>query len=292
MTAAPGGATPGATPAGPVAVIGGGRMGSGIAHAYLLAGAEVRLVEASPTAMETAQERIAKLVQASAERGLVSDSVKAVLTRLSGHAEVAAVQGARLVIEAVPEDPALKAEVLSAADRALGPEALLGTNTSSISINELAACTTRPDRLLGLHFFNPVPASKLVEIVRGAATSQQAVEEAQRWVDAIGKRPIVVADSPGFASSRLGLALGLEAIRMVESGVASAEDIDAAMTLGYKHPVGPLRLTDMVGLDVRLGIATYLQSRLGARFEPPALLREMVAAGKLGQKSGQGFYTW
>jgi 3-hydroxybutyryl-CoA dehydrogenase len=143
-----------------------------------------------------------------------------------------------------------------------------------------------------LHFFNPVPASELVEVVAGAATAAEIVDRARGWVAALGKTPVVVRDSPGFASSRLGVALGLEAIRMVEEGVASAEDIDAAMTLGYKHPVGPLRLTDLVGLDVRLAIAEYLASRLGPRFEPPALLREKVAHGELGRKVGRGFYEW
>ncbi|WP_258546414.1 3-hydroxyacyl-CoA dehydrogenase family protein, partial [Microbacterium sp. H6] len=154
------------------------------------------------------------------------------------------------------------------------------------------AVLDRPSRLLGMHFFNPVPASTLVEIVHGASTAPALVDAARGWVAAIGKTPIVVADAPGFASSRLGVAIGLEAIRMLEEGVASAEDIDAAMTLGYKHPVGPLRLTDIVGLDVRLGIAEYLSAQLGERFEPPALLRRLVAEGHLGRKSGRGFYEW
>ncbi|GAC1325491.1 MAG: 3-hydroxyacyl-CoA dehydrogenase family protein [Mycobacteriales bacterium] len=277
---------------GPVAVIGGGRMGSGVAHALLLTGSEVRLVEASEQASEAARQRVETMVEASAQRGTLDTSPAEVLARFSVHADVEAVRGSLLVVEAVPEDPALKAGVLAAADAVLAPEALLASNTSSISIDELAACSRRPNRFLGMHFFNPVPASRLVEVVRGAQTAQEAVDTACRWVEAMAKRPIVVGDSPGFASSRLGLALGLEAIRMVETGVASAEDIDAAMTLGYKHPVGPLRLTDMVGLDVRLAIADYLSDRLGPRFEPPALLREMVEAGRLGQKSGQGFYQW
>ena len=148
------------------------------------------------------------------------------------------------------------------------------------------------ERFLGLHFFNPVPASQLVEVVRGAATAGAVVADAQEWVRALGKTPVTVADAPGFASSRLGIALALEAIRMLEQGVASAEDIDTAMVLGYKYPVGPLRLTDMVGLDVRLGIAEHLERTLGDRFAVPDLLREHVAAGRLGRKSGQGFFSW
>jgi 3-hydroxybutyryl-CoA dehydrogenase len=186
----------------------------------------------------------------------------------------------------------LKAVVLGELEAAVAVTTAIATNTSSLSIDELAMVLDHPQRFCGLHFFNPVPASQLVEIVVGARTSPALVTEAGAWVTALGKTPIVVRDSPGFASSRLGVALGLEAIRMVAEGVASAEDIDAAMTLGYKHPVGPLRLTDLVGLDVRLGIADYLSSKLGGRFEPPALLREMVARGELGRKTGRGFYEW
>ena len=150
----------------------------------------------------------------------------------------------------------------------------------------------RPERFCGLHFFNPVPSSTLVEIVRGEKSAGELIERAKEWVEAIGKTPVTVNDSPGFASSRLGVVIALEAIRMLQEGVASADDIDAAMVLGYKFPVGPLRLTDMVGLDVRLGIANYLHSELGERFEPPILLRTMVEEGKLGRKSGEGFYRW
>src|SRR6185312_7041580 len=156
----------------------------------------------------------------------------------------------------------------------------------------LAVVLARPGRFLGLHFFNPVPASSLVEVVTGTATEPGLVAEAQGWVRALGKTPVTVADAPGFASSRLGVMLGLEAIRMLEEGVATAEDIDAAMVLGYKHPIGPLRLTDIVGLDVRLGIAEYLHAQLGERFAPPQLLRDKVAAGELGRKMGQGFFSW
>ena len=196
------------------------------------------------------------------------------------------------MVEAVPEDRALKTEALARAERAMPAASVLASNTSSISIDDLAAKLERPERFLGLHFFNPVPASTLVEVVVGSVTSSEVVAAARGWIAAIDKTAIVVRDSPGFASSRLGLALGLEAIRMLEEGVATAADIDAAMTLGYRHPTGPLRTTDIVGLDVRLGIAEELAEQLGARFEPPALLRRMVAEGRLGRKSGEGFYVW
>ena len=205
---------------------------------------------------------------------------------------IEAVQGCGLVVEAVPEIPALKAEILAAVESVLSDDAIIATNTSSISVTLLAQPMRRPERFIGLHFFNPVPASNLIEVVVGAQTAPTTTELAEQLVVAMGKTAIVVNDSPGFASSRLGVALGIEAIRMVEEGVASVAAIDQAMTLGYKHPVGPLRLTDLVGLDVRLGIAEYLATSLGARFEPPQLMRDMVSRGELGQKSGQGFYTW
>jgi 3-hydroxybutyryl-CoA dehydrogenase len=275
-----------------VGVIGGGRMGTGIAHAFLVKGGHVLLVEASLNVAEVAAKRVRELVEASKSRGLLDEDVEDVVARLSVRTSIEDVRGSQLVVEAVPEDIALKAEVLKTADAVLDPSAVLATNTSSISIDELATFSSRPERLLGMHFFNPVPASLLVEVVRGSATNENAVEQTCRWISGLEKTPVVVHDSPGFASSRLGLALGLEAIRMVEEGVASPEDIDKAMTLGYKHPVGPLRLTDIVGLDVRLGIAEYLFEKLGPRFEPPSLLRTMVRDGRLGQKSGRGFYDW
>ena len=275
-----------------VGVLGGGRMGAGIAHAFLLAGSRVTVVERDAEAAASAATRVRESVEASIARGTADDDAATLASRFATSIAVSDFAGCDLVVEAVPEDLELKIDALTRVEAVLAPGAALASNTSSISIDQLAALLERPSRFLGMHFFNPVPASKLVEIVRGDATDGVLVAEAREWVDAIGKTPIVVADAPGFASSRLGLALGLEAIRMVEDGVASAEDIDNAMTLGYKHPVGPLRLTDVVGLDVRLGIAEYLSSTLGERFAPPALLRRMVAEGKLGRKSGEGFYLW
>ena len=277
---------------GRVGVIGGGRMGAGIAHAFVLAGAEVVVVERDDEAAGAASARLLESVRRSVERSATDRSLAALCGATRTATDVAALAGCALVIEAVPEDHDLKATALGRAEAVLDGAAALATNTSSIPIGDLAAGLARPERFLGLHFFNPVPTSQLVEIVVGEATTAALVDEARGWVTAIGKTPVVVRDSPGFASSRLGLALGLEAIRMVEEGVAAPADIDAAMELGYRHPVGPLRTTDLVGLDVRLGIAEQLHARLGDRFAPPDLLRRMVADGQLGRKSGRGFYEW
>ncbi|WP_308169676.1 3-hydroxyacyl-CoA dehydrogenase family protein [Acrocarpospora catenulata] len=272
------------------AVVGAGRMGTGIAHGLLLAGAHVTLVDSTDAYVARGVEAVRRMTGRSVDKGATDGTVDEIMGRLSG---ATAAQGPfDLVVEAVPEDPALKLDVLSSLEPQVREGGLLASNTSSISIDELAAGLRAPARFLGMHFFNPVPASSLVEVVRGSATDQDAVAAARGWVEAMGKTGIVVADSPGFASSRLGVAIGLEAIRMLAEGVASPEDIDQAMVLGYRFPIGPLRLTDLVGLDVRLGIAEYLASTLGERFEPPALMREMVARGELGQKSGRGFYTW
>ncbi|MGH9170131.1 MAG: 3-hydroxyacyl-CoA dehydrogenase family protein [Acidimicrobiales bacterium] len=296
MTGVTGNSEPPPMPAGrvpaAVGVLGGGRMGAGIAHAFLCAGSGVSLAEATEPASQAAQRRVTEALQASHARGKLSTSPEEALSRLSLGVGPQHVAGCQLVVEAVPEDPALKASLLAAVERVVDERATIATNTSSLSIDELSAVLARPHRFLGLHFFNPVPASELVEVVVGSATSAELVQDARAWVAALGKTPVVVRDSPGFASSRLGLTLGLEAIRMVSEGVASVEDIDSAMVLGYKHPIGPLRLTDLVGLDVRLAIAEYLAARLGERFEPPDLLRQKVAAGELGRKSGQGFYSW
>ncbi|MEQ4723658.1 3-hydroxyacyl-CoA dehydrogenase family protein [Nonomuraea sp. B19D2] len=272
-------------------VVGGGRMGAGIAHALLLAGCQVTLVERDEEAAAAARDRVARAVAGSVKRGLVEETDE-VMSRLVTDTRTAGLAGAGLVIEAVPEDLDLKLATLRAVEDAVEPGAVIASNTSSISLDTLAEALARPERLLGLHFFNPVPASRLVEVVIAAATDPARRDRAVAWVAAIGKTAVVVRNAPGFASSRLGVILGLEAIRMVESGVAAPEDIDAAMTLGYGHPIGPLRLTDLVGLDVRLGIARYLERELGPRFAPPALLVRLVEQGHLGRKTGKGFYDW
>lgn len=274
-----------------VGVMGGGRMGGGIAHAFILAGAYVVVVERDVESAEAAKLRIEASIDASVARGFNGDAalLKQALTVAT---DVGAFGACQLVVEAVPEILDLKLETLRAIEQQLPDFATLASNTSSIPLAQLAETLDRPKQFIGLHFFNPVPASTLIEIVVHEQVSETLAEKARGWVRALDKTPITVSDSPGFASSRLGLAIALEAMRMVEEGVASTADIDLAMELGYKHPSGPLKTTDIVGLDVRLGIAEQLERDLGPRFAPPQLLRDMVAEGKLGRKSGQGFYDW
>jgi 3-hydroxybutyryl-CoA dehydrogenase len=268
-----------------VGVYGGGRMGAGIAHAFLVSGADVTVVDRDAVSVEAARDR----VEASLARSRGSGAKEA--GRLVVTTDPAELRDAQLVVEAVLELPDLKADVLRRIEEA-APAAYLGTNTSSLSITALAASLNAPERLIGLHFFNPVPVSDLVEVVVGEDTDPGLVTLAQQWVADLGKTGITVRDSPGFASSRLGVVIALEAMRMLEEGVASAADIDTAMTLGYRHPTGPLRTTDIVGLDVRLAIAQHLERELGPRFAPPAVLVDKVAAGELGRKTGRGFYDW
>lgn len=275
-----------------VGVLGGGRMGAGIAHAFLINGAQVVIVEREEEAARSAHARVAKSVAVSFDRGALGADSREVFERFSTSVDYADFASCDLVVEAVPEDVKLKTTALRAVAEHLSPHAYLATNTSSLSISALAESVGNADRFLGLHFFNPVPASNLIEIVVADKTSEQTVAAARGWVTGLGKTAVVVRDAPGFASSRLGVAIALEAMRMVEEDVATAEDIDNAMVLGYKHPVGPLRTTDIVGLDVRLGIAEYLHATLGERFAPPQILRDKVAAGELGRKTGRGFYVW
>ena len=274
-----------------VGVYGGGRMGAGIAHTFLVAGAEATIIETEDATVVAARERVLASLGKAQERGGLTEPVDAVAARLTVTADPTALAACELVVEAVPEDAALKSRVLQLIEDS-APDAVIATNTSSLSIDQLAGDLVEPERFLGLHFFNPVPASDLVEIVVGVRTPGVLVAEAQGWVEALGKTAVTVTDSPGFASSRLGVAIALEAMRMLDEGVASAADIDTAMTLGYRHPVGPLRTTDIVGLDVRLAIAEHLARELGPRFEPPQVLRDLVAAGHLGRKTGRGFYSW
>lgn len=271
-----------------VGVLGGGRMGAGIAHAFLAAGATVKVVDINDDAVEAAKARVEKAIQGSLDRG-AEGSFDSWAQRLTLSTDVSEFAGFDLVVEAVPESMELKTTAFSNIAKA-APEAVIATNTSSLSVSQLA--DTVANDVIGLHFFNPVPASKLVEVVIAESTPEALVETAKGWVEDLGKTAVVVKDAPGFASSRLGVAIALEAIRMVEEGVASARDIDNAMVLGYKFPIGPLELTDIVGLDVRLGIAEYLESTLGERFAPPQLMRDMVSRGELGRKSGKGFYDY
>lgn len=277
-----------------ICVIGAGTMGRGIAYLSAVAGYDTFMQDNDATALEEGQAAVESMLQKSIAKGrLTEDAAYAALERLQPAAELEpATRDADLIIEAVPEDFDLKKNIFAQADLFCGEETILASNTSSISITKLASNVEKRDRFVGMHFFNPPHAMQLIEIVRGDRTSDDTVANVMRVAESMGKTAIIVRDSPGFATSRLGLAIGLEAMRMLEEGVASAEDIDRAMELGYNHPMGPLRLSDLVGLDVRLGIAEYLASTLGPRFEPPQILRDLVAAGKLGKKSGEGFYKW
>ncbi|PBC36000.1 3-hydroxybutyryl-CoA dehydrogenase [Rhodococcus sp. ACPA4] len=274
-----------------VGVVGGGRMGAGIAQVFAVLGSTVVIAESAD--QKAALDRVETGLARAHERGKLTLSPAELLSYVTTVASPADLPSdLDLVVEAVPEIPTLKVEVLALIDKTVSTETIIASNTSSISIAELGVALNDPARFIGMHFFNPVPASTLVEIVRAPTTSADVVERVREWVSLLGKTEVLVNDSPGFATSRLGVCLGLEAIRMLEEGVADAESIDRAMELGYKHPMGPLRSTDLVGLDVRLAIAEHLASTLGERFTPPQLLRDKVARGELGRKSGKGFHEW
>jgi 3-hydroxybutyryl-CoA dehydrogenase len=277
-----------------VSVLGTGTMGQGIAQVTASAGIATRMFDAAAGRAEHAVAAVvAQLEKLVAKGKLGAMNRDAALDALRVASDVRhACDGVDLVIEAAPESMELKVKLLSEVVAASPPHALIGSNTSSLSLTELGARIGAPERTVGLHFFNPPPVMELLEIVRGISTSAATVDAAVAFAATIGKTPIVVRDVPGFASSRLGVILGAEAIRMLESGVASAVDIDRAMELGYRHPMGPLKLTDLVGLDVRLAILDHLHRELGEQFRAPPLLRQMVRAGKLGKKSGEGFYLW
>lgn len=293
MSSAP--ASPAARRVESVLVVGAGTMGHGIAQVAAVAGCRVRLLDAAPGAVQAGLGKVAGSLARLVEKGKLSAADRdGALARLAAADDLAVASGeADLVVEAVPERLDLKCRLFADVARHAPAHAVLATNTSSLAVTEIARASGRPGRVLGMHFFNPVPLKPLLEVVRTDLTDADALEAALDLGRRMGKTNVVVKDSPGFATSRLGIALGLEAIRMVEEGVASAADIDTAMTLGYGHAMGPLKTTDLVGLDVRLSIAEYLDRMLpGGRFAPPALLRRMVAEGRLGQKSGRGFYDW
>jgi 3-hydroxybutyryl-CoA dehydrogenase len=276
-------------------VVGGGTMGLGIAHIGAVAGFEVALSEKKPEQLEKALATIAANLQKGVDRGKISaEDAAAARGRIRASEDFCAdAEAADVVIEAVFEDMEVKSKVLAHLDDHMAPGALLGSNTSSLSLTKLAAATKSPGRVIGMHFFNPVHVMKLLEVVMAEQTTQDTLDRTLALCERLGKTPVVVKDMPGFATSRLGVCLGLEAMRMLEQGVASAADIDTALELGYRHPMGPLKLTDLVGLDVRLNIADHLARELtGDQYTAPEILRTMVAEGKLGKKSGEGFYHW
>ena len=277
---------------GAMGVVGGGTMGTGIAYVFALAGFDVTVVEPDPTQAGRVERDIGAATADAVRRGRIDGrAADALAARVRFVGRTGALDAdLALVVETVPERAELKLEVLAAIE-ARRPR-LLGSNTSSISIDHLATGLADPGRFLGMHFFNPVWSLGLVELVRGTATSATALATAEGFVTAIGKQSIVVADVPGFATSRLDLIAALEAMRMLEDGVASAADIDRAAELAYRHPVGPLRLSDIVGLDVRLDIARQLERTYGERYRPPQILIDRVAAGHLGRKTGRGFHDW
>lgn len=278
-----------------VAVIGSGTMGAGIAQVCAAAGCKVRMQDIQQAFVDKGRARIVDFLDKGIAKGKTTPAQKdALLANLVTTTDLAeAARDAKLVIEAIPEQLALKQELFGKLGKLCREDTVFATNTSSLALGDIFRGLAHPGRCLGMHFFNPPPLMPLLEIVALAGTSPATIARVQAFAKEIGKEPILVKDSPGFASSRLGVALGLEAIRMVEEGVASAEDIDKAMTLGYGHPMGPLRTSDLVGLDVRMAIAEYLHEKLGSpTFRVPQLMRDMVARGQLGKKSGKGFYTW
>jgi 3-hydroxybutyryl-CoA dehydrogenase len=277
-----------------IAVLGAGTMGHGIAQVAAAAGYEVIMRDVDDGSLARGRQSIERNLAKAIQLGKITEQDRdETLKRIHGATQLEEISGADLVIEAAPENLELKRHLLREAETLIDSECIFATNTSSLSINEVAAASSRPENVVGMHFFNPVHIMRLVEIVVGAQTSPEVTATVRQVATRMKKEPIIVRDVPGFASSRLGVTLGLEAMRMVEQGVASARDIDTAMELGYNHPMGPLRLTDLVGLDVRLNIAEYLHGKLGSEtFRPPEILRRMVREGKLGKKSGEGFYKW
>ena len=277
-----------------ITVIGAGTMGACIAQVAAIHGYRTTLCDVSEDQLASAVGAIEASVEKGIARGKTPEEARErVQSGLTTESDLQqACQGATVVIEAVPEDLGLKQSIFQKVEEVIEDDSLLASNTSSIPISKLAANLKSPDRFVGMHFFNPVPIMALIEVIRGESTSDVAIDRTVDLAHRLSKEPIVVKDSPGFATSRLGLVIGLEAIRMLEDGVASAVEIDKAMELGYRHPMGPLKLTDLVGLDVRLAIAEVLHEQIGEQFRPPQLLREMVEKSHLGKKTGQGFHDW
>ncbi len=275
-------------------MLGAGTMGHGIAQVAATAGYAVVMRDVDSEALARGVQSIERNLAKAIQLGKITEQQRdEILQRIRGATRFEEIRGVDLVIEAAPENLELKQDLLCEAEALVDTNCIFATNTSSLSIGEIASAASRPENVVGMHFFNPVHIMRLVEIVVTEQTSESVTESAREVATRMKKQPIVVRDVPGFASSRLGVTLGLEAMRMVEQGVASSRDIDTAMELGYNHPMGPLRLTDLVGLDVRLNIAEYLYRKLGSEtFRPPDILRRLVSEGKLGKKTGEGFYNW
>jgi 3-hydroxybutyryl-CoA dehydrogenase len=277
-----------------IAVLGAGTMGHGIAQVAAQAGYQAFLYDVSRDLAERGVRKISENLKLGVDKGKVKPEDRdTALARITPVDDLEAVSGCDLVIEAIPEDLSLKRALFKKLSEICASTAILASNTSSLSLTDIAAAARGPERVVGMHFFNPVHLMKLLEIVRAYQTSDATVQAVRGVGNRMSKQMIEVKDRPGFASTRLGVALGLQAVRMLEEGVATAEDIDRAMELGYGHPMGPLKLADLVGLDVRLAIAEYLYKELGSdAFRPPQLLKQMVRAGKLGRKTGEGFYKY
>ncbi|MGH7681423.1 MAG: 3-hydroxyacyl-CoA dehydrogenase family protein [Candidatus Eiseniibacteriota bacterium] len=268
-------------------------MGRGIALASARAGYDTRVVESSAKAIQSARGEIEKIIARAQEKGeLDAAAAKAGLAKLTWSEGVEGAKGAGLVIEAVPESVPLKAELFARLAPQLGPDAILATNTSSLSITELAAVSGRPARFIGMHFFNPVHRMRLVEVIRGLETTDETVRVVEEVAKAMGKETVLVRESPGFVTSRINALIGNEAFAMLEAGVASARDIDKALKLGLNHPMGPFEMVDLVGLDTRLSILEYLYRTLGDKYRPSPLLVQYVRAGRLGRKVGRGVYEY
>lgn len=269
-------------------------MGHGIAQVSAMTGNEVQLRDIKSDIVDDGLAAIESNLQEGVEHSKVTPTeMEETMARLSGTTDLAtAVTDADIVVEAVPEDLELKQETVTEVEQRAAGDVLIASNTSSLSLTDIASSLETPERAIGLHFFNPVHLMELVEVVVAEQTAAHTVDTAHQFVEDIGKTSVEVVDTPGFASSRLGVALGVEAMHMLQEGVASPRDIDAAMELGYNHPMGPIELSDVVGLDVRLDILEYLRKELGERFRPPQILKRKVRAGKLGKKAGEGFYVW